>query len=249
MSTLDYTCNVCGAACCSETEELGRETASCKTCKSTVRMREVAYLASVALFGTGLPIPNMPVRPQLRGIGLSDWWEYANRLAHRITYTNSWFHQEPRLDITDVPDHQAGQYDLVISTDVFEHVMPPVQLAFDGAARLLKRGGALVVTVPWQDDRDTLEHYPDAVDYKVVEVGGRHEVDLVLAGEVRRRVTDPCFHGGPGSTLEMRLFSLPGILEGLGRAGFRSVRVLRTDVLEFGIRHPSDLSLPLLARL
>lgn len=103
-------------------------------------MREVAYLASVALFGTGLPIPQLPVRPHLRGIGLSDWWEYANRLAHRISYTNSWYHQEPRLDITVVPDEHAHQYDLVISSDVFEHVIPPLERAFAGATRLFKPG-------------------------------------------------------------------------------------------------------------
>ena len=211
-------------------------------------MREVTYLASVALFGTGLPIPELPVRPELRGIGLSDWWEYVDQLAHHITYTNSWYHHEPRLDVTAVPNEHAGKYDFVISTDVFEHVLPPVQLAFDGAAQLLKPGGALVLTVPWRPDGETLEHYPDAVGYDVLEVDGRYEVDIVDASGGRRRVTDPVFHGGPGSTLEMRIFSLPGILQCLATAGFRSVRVLREEVLEFGIHHPTELSLAVLAR-
>ena len=248
MTVLDYTCNVCGARCRSAQEELGRETASCGTCRSTVRMREVAYLASVALFGTGLPIPELPVRPELRGIGLSDWWQYADRLAHHITYTNSWYHQEPCLDVTAVPDDHAGRYDLVISTDVFEHVLPPVQRAFEGAARLLKPDGALVLTVPWRSDGETLEHYEDAVGYDVVELDGHQSVDIIDFAGARRRVIDPVFHGGPGSTLEMRVFSLPGILRCLAAAGFHSARVLRQDVPEFGILHPSDLSLPLLAR-
>jgi hypothetical protein len=37
-------------------------------------MCKVAYLARGALFGDGLPLPELPVRPELRGIGLSDWW-------------------------------------------------------------------------------------------------------------------------------------------------------------------------------
>lgn len=173
MTEIGYTCNVCGTACRAEPADLTRESASCGTCGSTVRMREVAYLASIALFGAGIPIPEMPVRPHLRGIGLSDWWEYADRLAHHLDYINTWYHQAPRLDITAVPDEHAGRYDLVISTDVFEHVLPPVQLAFDGAARLLKPGGGLVLTVPWQSEGETVEHFPEAVDYEVVEVGGR----------------------------------------------------------------------------
>jgi SAM-dependent methyltransferase len=248
VTALDYTCNVCGEPCRTEREQLGRETPSCPTCLSTVRMREVTYLASLALFGAGLPIRELPVRPHLRAVGLSDWWEYGDRLAHHIDYRNTWYHEEPRLDITDVPDVEAGTYDLVIASDVFEHVLPPVQRAFDGAARLLKPGGAFVLTVPWAPDGETTEHYPDAVDYDVIDVGGHHEVDIVTASGERRRVREPCFHGGPGSTLELRVFSLPGILRCLAAAGFRSVRVLREDVEEFGIVRASAASLPLLAR-
>jgi SAM-dependent methyltransferase len=248
MTLIDYTCNVCAAANRSPVEELSRENPSCMSCRSTVRMREVAYLASLALFGAALPIPELPVRPHLRGVGLSDWWEYADRLAHHIDYRNTWYHEEPRLDITDVPDGDAGTYDLVIATDVFEHVLPPVQRAFDGAARLLKPGGAFVFTVPWVPEGTTVEHYPDAVDYEVIELEDCFEVDIVTADGSRRRETAPCFHGGPGSTLEMRLFSLPDIKKHLAAAGFNSLRVLREDVREFGIVHPSPHSLPLLAR-
>jgi hypothetical protein len=137
---------------------------------------------------------------------------------------------------------------MVISTEVFEHVMPAVQRAFDGAARLLKSRGALVFTVPWRLEGETVEQYPATVDYEVIEVDDRHEVDILDASGSRRRVTKPSFHGGPRSTLEMRLFWLPDILATLAEAGFRSSRVLREDVLEFGIRHPSQLPLPLLAR-
>ena len=39
------------------------------------------------------------------------------------------------VDITQVPVAMAGGCDFVISTDVFEHVCPPVSRAFDGARR------------------------------------------------------------------------------------------------------------------
>lgn len=73
-------------------------------------------------------------------------------------------------------------------------------------------------------------------------------MDIVDSSGGRRRVPDPCFHGGPGATLEMRLFSLSGILRCLGAAVFTSARVLRDDVEEFGIVHHSQMSPPLLAR-
>ena len=42
----------------------------------------------------------------------------------------------------------AGEFDLVVSQDVFEHVMHP-DLGFAEVARTLKPGGAHVFTVPW----------------------------------------------------------------------------------------------------
>lgn len=250
MSILDYTCNICGAACSTPEEELGRETASCRCCGSTVRMRAIGYLITTALFGTGLPLVDLPVRRDIRAVGLTDAGQYAERLAGRIDYTNTWLHKEPRLDITSPPDEQIGQYDLVVSSDVFEHVLPPVQRAFDGAVSLLKPGGHLVLTVPSIPTGSTVEHYPDAVDYDVVEVApGVFEVDVVREDGTKRRVTDPVFHGGPGSTLEMRVFGMPDVLWHLGAAGFTAVRTLADDVDEYGIIIPDNgFSVPVLAR-
>jgi hypothetical protein len=43
------------------------------------------------------------------------------------------------------------------------------------------------------------------------------------------------FHGGPSSTLEMRVFALAPLLQQLERAGFREVQVLAEPVFDFGI--------------
>ena len=249
MTLLDYACSICGAVCITAEEDLGRETASCPACGSTMRMRAIGYLITTALFGTGLPLVDLPHRPRIRVVGLSDAGQYAERLEHRLDYINTWLHQEPRLDITAVQDDQAGQYDLVISSDVFEHVLPPVQRAFDGAARLLRPGGHLVLTVPCVPTGSTVEHYPDCVDYDVIEVAPDvFEVDVLTGDGIRRRVKDPVFHGGPGSTLEMRVFSMPDVLSHLGSAGFSAVRTLRDRVDEYGIRHDDGFSVPVLAR-
>src|SRR6185295_3218376 len=46
-------------------------------------------------------------------------------------------------------------FDLVVAQDVFEHVLDP-EAAFAEVARTLRPGGALVFTVPWWPDRDTV---------------------------------------------------------------------------------------------
>ena len=43
------------------------------------------------------------------------------------------------------------------------------------------------------------------------------------------------FHGGPGSTLEMREFALPDLIDELSTAGFVDVKVHAEDEPEFGI--------------
>lgn len=49
----------------------------------------------------------------------------------------------------------AHRFDLVITSDVFEHISCPRD-AFTEIARTLKPGGAHVFTVPWSSDRPTL---------------------------------------------------------------------------------------------
>ena len=56
------------------------------------------------------------------------------------------------------------------------------------------------------------------------------------------------FHGGPGTTLEMRLFSRDGLLRELGRSGFAGVRVADEPYLPFGIHWPEPWSVPVVAR-
>ena len=46
-------------------------------------------------------------------------------------------HKEPRLDITSVDASLHGQFDFIISTEVFEHVAAPVSRAFENARDML----------------------------------------------------------------------------------------------------------------
>jgi SAM-dependent methyltransferase len=171
----------------------------------------------------------IPRRRNVRAIGLSDWHVMAARLAERISYTNTFYDAEPRLDITSPPGEFRGSLDAVISSDVFEHVPPPVERAFAGAFELLRPGGVLVLTVPYSDAAETLEHFPSLATFAIVGLGASHVLVNRRADGRLEVFEDLVFHGGPGLTLEMRLFSLDGIHRCLTNAGFTDIEVLGDD--------------------
>lgn len=245
-----FRCNICGADCACPRERLDRESASCDGCGSTLRMRSIIGLLTRELFGELKPLGELPVRKDIRGVGLSDWVEYATRLADVVDYTNTYYHQEPQLDITAIGDDIAGSCDFIISTDVFEHVLPPVSRAFEGARRLLKPGGLLVLTVPYAlEFSHTREHFPNL--HKWVVEGDKlsgYRLRNLREDGVEEVFEDLVFHGGPGSTLEMRLFSRDSLLAELKAAGFSDVRIADEDLPEIGVLWPCHWSLPVLAR-
>ena len=184
----------------------------------------------------------------ITGIGLSDDASYAQPLARRFGYENTWFHTEPQLDIANVAPELAGRYDFLVASDVFEHVVPPVGRAFANARMLLKPGGAFVFSVPFSLADDTVEHFPELFDFRVAEEDGRWRLRNVTADGRAQVFDDLVFHGGPGTTLEMRLFSRAALLREFTAAGFASVRVAAEPYLPFGIVWPEPWSVPMVAR-
>lgn len=223
-----------------EKEDLERETGACPTCGANVRLRGLAYLAGKKLFRRARPVPDWPVRPDIVAYGISDWPTFSTYLAPKIGYVNTQFDraiysEQMELDVTKPPDSILGTADIIICSEVLEHVAPPVQEAFDGLARILKPGGALIFSVPFTFGR-TVEHFPLLHDWKLVDGRkGRVLVNTTADGRAQRR-RDLVFHGGGETVLEMRVFGYRALRRHFRRAGFRSVRVLDHDVPEFGIR-------------
>jgi SAM-dependent methyltransferase len=211
-----------------------REPWSCVYCGCNVRWRSVIHALSCELFGESLAMPDFPNRPDLVGIGLSDWQGYAVGLAKKFTYTNSYFHQEPYLDITSVDPSYFERYDFIISSDVFEHISPPISRAFENAHRLLKPNGVMIFTVPYVSG-ETREHFPELHRYHMQKRGNDWVVLNETADGRHQEFTGVTFHGGPGTVLEMRLFGRESLLHDFQNAGFERVKAYDAKYLQFGI--------------
>lgn len=201
------------------------------------------------LFGESLDIADFPSQAQgLMGIGMSDIGRYAEVLPTKMHYINTFFHKEPRLDIQHPESEHLGAYDFVISSDVMEHVPPPVSSAFKNLHALLKVGGVLILTVPFTLNHETEEHFPDLYDYEVVDRNGRQIlINRTVDGHIQE-YTDLIFHGGPGRTLEMRVFSESGLLRELEHAGFSDITVHREPYCDAGIYWKEPWSVPITAQ-
>lgn len=211
-------------------------------------MRGMIHALSSALFFKSQAIPDFKENKQLLGKGMSDWDGYAKPLSEKLGYTNTYYHKGPQLDITSIPPDDEASVDFLISTDVFEHVNPPVSIAFENARRMLRNNGAFIFSVPYVLTGKTIEHFPNLFEYQIkCRDGEKVLINKTLEGHVEE-FKDLTFHGGEGETLETRIFSLPDLLDELARAGFADVKIMSEPCFEYGVYWPQPWSLPIVAR-
>lgn len=246
--TLIFQCNICSAKCAIPLGALDREAGHCGACDSKMRFRSVVHHLSIGLFGESLAIRDFPPASRLlSGIGMSDSPRLAAPLERRLRYRNTFYHQQPRLDIQSPAAEHFGAYDFVISSDVFEHVDPPVENAFVNLRRLLKPGGLLVFTVPFAMQGDTVEHFPELHQYTIEDRGGSFVLVNTTVDGRRQEHANLVFHGGPGSTLELRLFSESSLRRNLESAGFGKIEFHREPCFKWGIYWKAPWSVPVTA--
>jgi len=248
LGHLNYICNICGQNAGLNLTRLHRESISCLNCGSSLRFRTVIHLLSVELFGKSIAIPEFPVRRNIKGIGMSDWFVYANRLSEKLNYKNTFYDQKPRLDITKIDPKLENSLDFLISSDVFEHVAPPVSLAFENAYRLLKPGGFLIFTVPYKKYGITDEFFPNLYDFQISKDGESSVLINTTKDGHKEEFRNLEFHHGEGSTLTMRLFSEQSLLEEFNRAGFSQVKIVNEPCFEHGIFWNRVTDLPFVVR-
>lgn len=116
------------------TRVVDREAASCSVCGSNLRFRSIVSVLTTRLFESSQVITEI-YNSSIRGLGMSDSSVYSSALSDSFDYTNSFYHQEPFLDITNASTSLYSQLQFVISSDVFEHISRPVSVAFENARK------------------------------------------------------------------------------------------------------------------
>ena len=99
---------------------------------------------------------------------------------------------------------------------------------------MLKTGGHLIFSVPFIYN-NYYEHFPSLYDYSIEfskkdnkyyiknkTIDGKEEI-LDKCKTPSGEISGLCFHGGPGATLEMRIFSQDVIIKHLKNAGFKEI--------------------------
>lgn len=252
VETIDFVCNICGQQNLDRPlmHVQNREFQSCVHCRSSLRMRSVIYALSMELYGRALPLPDFPPDKTVTGLGMSDWEGYANNLTRLFSYTNTFYHTEPRLDITDISQDMTGKHKFLISSDVFEHIpVFAIDAAFANSRKLLQDGGFLVLTVPFVKEGETNEHFPRLNDFRIIETGKKRFLYNKTIDGLEEIYDDLVFHGGDGMTLEMRMFSESDLIRKLEQAGFSSMKIYADRMPEHGILWPMDWAVPIVARV
>lgn len=212
---INWTCNLCGQGHQNDIQYFHREVGLCLGCGSNVRFRAIWYLIESYILSAG---QNTAI--EIIGVGLSDAELYARKLAQAFNYQNTYFHQEPFLDITD--RSSASNYknlDFVICSDVLEHVDMPVENAFQNLNLMLKQGGFLIFSVPYFTDaisKQTIEHFPAHKNSRVSIEDGREY--LILDNKIAH--ANLCWHGGAGNVLEKRVFAESAVKKHLADNNF-----------------------------
>lgn len=246
--TLSYACNICGKTNAVDLTALDRETRTCLGCGSTLRQRAIIAALSRKLFGgKSLRMDQWMKRPDLAIRGISDAPLIDRALSQVLHYQNTYFHQTPFLDITRPAPADHDSCDVLICSDVLEHVPPPVSSAFSGLRKILRPGGFLLLTVPCSAADQTTEHYPTLHDYRILKRNGGHTLVNRRQDGTVEEFGNLIFHGGPGETLEMRLFSLRELESNLRLAGFDRIEIFAQPDFAHGVYWKSPYAVPVVA--
>jgi hypothetical protein len=214
----------------------GREGANCFWCNATSRDRAMLLNIHYAFFSKLLK--NRGSVPKIIGVSDGHLIEKILKTIYKSHYQNYHYHQKPQLDITKIPLNLYSSADIVSCTEVLEHVAPPVDLAFSGLRKLLKKNGTLVLSVPHSDSSGVhLEHFPEMTNVQLI-LDEKPRLAGTLKNGKWTEFSNLIFHGGVGFTLEYRVFSFHSLREEILNSGFIEYRLNR-DSRVFGIKWES----------
>ncbi len=223
---------------------LTREGGRASVTGTWMRMRDAIYALTKAL--NLKPVLNLnQENKKIKGISLSDVSACSIILDRLFDHKNTFLHKEPFLDILN-PSEEFKYLDFIISSDVFEHVSPPIEAAFENCFNMLSSGGALILTVPYLLDREeTIEHFPNLFNWHLVEEdydknGTRFYIENITKEGDKEILNNVSFHDGGGQAIEMRVFALNSILKIAKGIGF-TINKVDEDIPLFGIDKTADI--------
>ena len=201
-------CNICGWTGEFLLPEREREGMHCGNCASTSRLRAVIYWLAKVTGNEGVPLHAWPKNPSVAILESSARGAYPVMLDDKFDYYATEYDpamiaagKQPRL-FADFQNLHFGPdtFDVVIASDVFEHVRDDVA-GYREIFRTLKPGGRLILTVPYT--------HTQPVTVRRVDTTGSDDVFLM----------EPEYHGGGGLTLTYRTYGRD-LLTLLGDTGF-----------------------------
>jgi hypothetical protein len=190
----------------------------------------------------------------IRGIGISDAPVYANALSEKFNYINTHYHCAPYLDIE--LQESFDQYlpiDFIVCNDVIEHTLLPPGEVIPKLYHSLQTNGILIICAPTYEIAEHIEKYPSLASFKVEEHGTGHKVVYATKRGTTGEDLTPCFHGGPGRVLELRILSEAALRRNLVSAGFKVSSVDESIQQHYGAWWPTrpdrpDIGAPAVGR-
>ena len=208
-----------------------REDFQCKICGSSPRDRAVALAVRKIKFFKTLRLQRVQ-----SAIGIADLIVIENFMNTIFgdRYVNYHFHKSPKIDITRIENESVFEADLVICSDVLEHVQAPVENGFFGLNKILKDKGILVMSVPHTDVSGShIEHFPILKDFRIIEEDKKVLIGTDYEGNLFKK-DELIFHGGDGEVLEFRVFSETSLKQYLSRSNFTKIKEVKNNSF-FGI--------------
>jgi hypothetical protein len=219
---LNSRCAVCGHGIEIDKGPLHRELQICANCGSCPRFCGLAFGVNKLLHDEppDRPLCDLSEFRTVNAIGVSDDDRLARVFQEKFSYTNTFFHTDPKLDICSRESCSGYRADLIICSDVIEHTVSTPIVPLSNLYNMLTPGGGLVLSAPTFLFDSTIEWYGGMVEMEVSEEGGRHIVRWRNKRSTQYVDTDPVFHGGPGQVLELRLISHSELLAVARSVGF-----------------------------
>jgi len=219
-------CNICGWSGTFLLPEREREGTLCGNCAASSRHRLVIDVLGKVTRQSGLPLFRWPSNKGLHILESSARGSYPIMLADKFEYYATEY-DPPKIAEGKKPQAYADfqklhygdeTFHVVVASDVFEHVRKDEE-GYREIFRVLKKGGSLILTVPYDHNQ--------AKTIQRVDTSGEKDIDIL----------EPEYHGGGGHTLTYRNYGRD-LLTLLRRIGY-AVGYFELEIPACGITRQS----------